>query len=220
MSTDKPPGDSLGARVSDRLGGSQKRPHNIAGLLLAAGSGKRFGGRKLVDAKVKGQAIGLLAAQKFHNVLATYIVVRAEDKSTQSMFEAAGFSVIVAQHAALGMGHSLAAGMEVIKGLDVNACLVGLADMPLIRESTLRALCERLEQGADIARPRYCGRAGQPVGFGRKYFESLCEISGDTGARGFLRVHHDAVEYLDVEDEGIVIDVDTADDLSTLEGSP
>ena len=195
---------------------STSEPRSVVGLLLAAGAGKRFGGTKLVDAKLNGQAIGLLAAETFKKILPLYVVVRAGDEVTRRMFETAGFQVIVSQRAASGMGYSLAAGIEFIKGLSVDACLIGLADMPLIKAQTLAMLCEHLQQGAEIVRPRYLGRPGQPVGFQRRHFDSLCGFSVDKGAREYLRSHQALVDYVEVEDEGTVIDVDTEEALSKL----
>jgi molybdenum cofactor cytidylyltransferase len=83
--------------------------------------------------------------------------------------------------------------------------------MPHVQPSTIQSLKTVLEQGAGIAAPIYRGKRGNPVGFSRQYLPQLLALEGDQGARGILK--HYPVTEVDVDDGGILRDVDTPADL-------
>lgn len=105
-----------------------------------------------------------------------------------------------------GMGVSLAAGVRAL-GPRVDGLFVALADMPYVRASTLRALRPVAETAARV--PTYRGRWGHPVLFGAAWFARLSALTGDRGARRLLEADPAQVERVPVEDEGIVLDLDT-----------
>lgn len=181
----------------------------IIGLMLAAGSSERYGSNKLRDAYINGQSMGLVAAAKFRSLMPTFVVVRPSDLDTRKLFEAQNYRVIDAEFAEQGMGYSLAAGMRFATEYDASACLVGLADMPFIGLQTLQQMIDALTAGATIARPRYAGKPGQPVGFQREVFSELRTLDEDKGARDFLTANVDLIHYVDVDDVGITMDIDT-----------
>jgi CTP:molybdopterin cytidylyltransferase MocA len=86
--------------------------------------------------------------------------------------------------------------------------VIALGDMPWVQPSTVAALREALELGAEIAVPRYHGARGNPVGFSRRYWHELIALQGDEGARSLLQRHITSITWVDVEDEGILRDVD------------
>jgi molybdenum cofactor cytidylyltransferase len=56
--------------------------------------------------------------------------------------------------------------------------------------------------------PRYEDTPGHPVGFSREFFAELLDLDGDEGARSVVRAHRDVVEFVDVDDPGVVTDLD------------
>ena len=99
---------------------------------------------------------------------------------------------------------------------DAQGWIVALGDMPHVQPSTIQSLKTALEQGARIAvpmiaAPMYRGQRGNPVGFSRHYLPQLLALEGDQGARGILK--HSAVTELEVDDSGILQDIDTPADL-------
>lgn len=160
--------------------------------------------------------MGLIAAEAFKRVLPLYVVVRAGNDELKNLYEAAGFEVIVAEHAQRGMGNSLSAGLQRVSATDNTACLVGLADMPLVQEETLRLLCSKLQAGSEIVRPIYQGQLGQPVGFTRAHFVNLIGLNQDKGARDYLEQHEQLIDYVEVNDVGVVTDIDTPQDLAKV----
>jgi molybdenum cofactor cytidylyltransferase len=125
------------------------------------------------------------------------------------MLNEAGCDVVFSTDAERGMGASLAAGIDA--SADSEGWIVALADMPRIAVSTVEAVARTLDGGASIVVPFYQGQRGHPVGFGPEHRDALRELDGDTGARALLAAHQ--VARLDLDDPGILRDVDTPEDL-------
>ena len=187
----------------------------IAGILLAAGRGTRFGGDKLLaplpDGALKmplATAMGVAAATHLASALPDSIaVVRVGDIVLANALRGAGLRIVECASADEGMGRSLASG--VIATSDARGWVVALADMPWIAATTIRAVADTLDAGASIVVPRYRGTRGHPVGFARRHFAALCALEGDEGARSIVAAHTGELTLLDVDDAGIVRDVDT-----------
>ena len=187
----------------------------IAGILLAAGAGIRFGGRKLLHRLPGGIPVGLAALRNVAAALPqVVIVVRPGDEELRQLLAREPVRVIECAKAECGMGHSLAAGVAAERGAD--GWVIALADMPLIRPDTIRAVARALEQGAQLVVPVFAGERGHPVGFGRQFRDQLLALSGDTGARGIVNANPAVLHPLEVDDPGVVQDVDTPADAERL----
>jgi len=189
-----------------------KGPKQIAGILLAAGSGTRFGGDKLLHPLEDGVAIAAHAAR---NLLAAtpdvIAVVRWGDFPLYDMLEQEGCQVTMFQGAARGMGASLAHGVREARSAD--GWVIALADMPRLAAATVRAVIAALEEGALIAAPAYRGERGHPVGFGAALRDELLELDGDRGARAVIEQHRGTVRLVECDDPGVLYDIDRKDDL-------
>jgi molybdenum cofactor cytidylyltransferase len=190
---------------------------NIAGILLAAGAGSRFGGEKLLHPLEDGVAIAAHAAR---NLLAAtpdvIAVVRWGDFPLYDMLEQEGCQVTMFQGAARGMGASLAHGVAQTRGAD--GWVVALADMPRITPDTTRRIIAALEEGALIAAPVHKGERGHPVGFGAALRDELLALDGDQGARAVVERHRSAVKIVECDDSGILYDIDRKSDLKPEKG--
>ena len=190
----------------------------IAGILLAAGAGTRFGGSKLLHPLPSGTPVGVAALRNLQSALPrVVIVVRPGDNELRRLLAKERVSIIECAEADRGMGHSLAAGVAAERSAD--AWVIALGDMPHVRSDTIRALAQALEQGAELVVPVFAGQRGHPVGFGRRFRDHLLALSGDAGARSVLTAHASAVHQLEVDDPGVVQDVDTAADAARLAGA-
>jgi len=188
----------------------------VAGLLLAAGLGTRFGGGKLgFPIPAAGGATVAIAVAALRNLAAIVphpvVVVRGGDPLA-AQYQREGARVVVAERAAHGMGASLAAGVASLP--DDSGVVVALADMPWIRPATIRRVVEAVAQGALIAAPRHRGERGHPVGFAPRLRHELEALDGDRGARALMTAHRDAMALIEVDDPGVLRDVDTRADLS------
>jgi molybdenum cofactor cytidylyltransferase len=185
---------------------------NIAGILLAAGAGSRFGGEKLLHPLEDGVAIAAHAAR---NLLAAtpdvIAVVRWGDFPLYDMLEQEGCQVTMFKGAARGMGASLAHGVAQARGAD--GWVVALADMPRISPDTTQRVVAALVEGALVAAPVCKGERGHPVGFGAALRDELLALDGDQGARAVVERHRDKVKLVECDDPGIFFDVDRKADL-------
>jgi molybdenum cofactor cytidylyltransferase len=197
----------------------------VIGILLAAGQGRRFdaSGRrlKLIEARrtgaVAGEPLALAAALALRAALGSVVaVVRSEQGPNQErlrrLLEQAGCAIVTcapADGAAEGMGASIACGIA--SRPHAGGWIIALADMPAIQPPTIRALRAAIEQGAASAAPYFRGQRGHPVAFGAACGPALAALVGDTGARAVLERFPPV--RIDVDDPGILMDVDRATDL-------
>lgn len=185
---------------------------NIVGILLAAGTGSRFGGDKLLHPLSDGIAIAAHAARNLLLAgLPVTAVVRPGDFPLADTLEQEGCTVTVCPGAARGMGASLAHAVASERGAD--GWVVALADMPRIAPGTIRAVVAALSEGALIAAPRYGNERGHPVGFGAALASELVALDGDQGARAVLERHRDALRVIDCSDAGVLYDIDRKSDV-------
>lgn len=116
-----------------------------------------------------------------------------------------------------GMGDSIAAAVRATS--DAAGWLILPGDLPLVQSTTLRAVAAALSAAVHAAQPRFRGERGHPVGFAAACFAQLSALEGNLGAAPVLRALRaaGAVTDVEVEDIGIVTDVDTPDALAQAE---
>lgn len=188
----------------------------IVAVLLAGGAATRFGGGKLLHPLDDGVAISAHAARNLQaGGLQVVAVVRLGDFPLAEMLEQEGCHVSQCAESARGMGFSLAHGVATAR--EAGGWVVALADMPRVRASTVRSVVEALEGGATIVTPTYRGERGHPVGFAGALRHELLALSGDSGARAVLERHRDAIVSIEVDDPGVLLDIDARSDLTRLD---
>ena len=185
-------------------------------IVLAAGQGSRFKApdhklaQRLGDSSVLTATLASALASQLHVVVVT--TARFADVACSSV--AARDVVVLPEVGASGVGR-LGMGVSIAAG--VGACpnsrgwLVLPGDMPLVRPSTLMAVANALDHHP-VAFAQHKGRRGHPVGFGAELYSELAALNGDEGARRLVaRYPAFAVE---LDDPGVLIDIDTEDDLA------
>ena len=188
-----------------------------AGLLLAAGAGRRIGTPKALLRDPGGtpwvrRAAALLADGGCSPVV---VVLGAESEQARELLPR-GLDVVVADDWADGMGVSLRAGLAALPELapHVDAAVVLLVDLPDLVPAVVRRVAEHAAPAA-LARATYGdtddARHGHPVLLGRDHWpRASATASGDRGARDYLEAH--GVVSVDCSDLAGGADVDTAAD--------
>lgn len=177
------------------------------GILLAAGRGTRFGSDKRMHVLEDGTPMVVASARPLRAVLSDVIAV-VEDAHNEiaRLLCREGVRVIANICAHEGMGTSIACG--VVSSAAARGWVIALADMPYVSTSSVRAIVAALESGADITAPSYGGRRGHPVGFSARHAQALMRLRGDEGARGIIAANPDTLELVEVQDKGVLMDID------------
>ena len=193
----------------------------VGALVLAAGFSRRFGATKLLAALPENRQISLFEQTLINLCMAlpTIVVVyrpelriqfhEIRDRASQH-YPGTVITLVEFEQAESGMGASLAFGASHIA--DWDAALVCLADMPYVMPSTYSLVAESVRPESIVV-PCYRGARGHPIAFGSAYLDELRALAGDAGGRAILDMHSAKIFTLNVDDDGILIDIDTQDDL-------
>jgi len=112
-----------------------------------------------------------------------------------------------------GISASVKVGIDALDRRS-EAVVIGLADKPLLRTSTIESLLDSHRRTrADIVVPVFRGKRGNPVLFRRGLYQRLCRLKGDVGAKVLIESNEYSVAEVPVNDVGILLDVDTPADL-------
>lgn len=181
-------------------------------VVLAAGAGRRFdaAAHKLAQPLGAGTVLGLTLAHAIETRWPVVVVTLAALVPLVAPWVATRDLVVLsADEAARGVGHSISAGIAAHAG--ANGWLLLPGDMPLVRPASILAVGRALRD-SPVACAQYKGRRGHPVGFAAELFSELLALDGDEGARRLLARY--PASGVEVDDPGVLIDVDTAADLA------
>ena len=191
----------------------------VAGVLLAAGQGSRFGRPKAL-VELDGQTLAergvtLLRAGGTDPVL---IVTGAAQVELRPEHQA---RTVYNGEWRTGMGSSLRAALRALTepeaAPEIGAVVVALADQPLVGAEAVGRLIAAYRAGAEVAVAAYDGKPRNPVLLAREHWpEVIATATGDQGARAFLRARPDLVTLVECGDTGRPDDIDTPADLEHI----
>ncbi len=187
----------------------------VKGIILAAGASERFGYPKQL-ALVEGvtmleRVVEIALASPLEDVV---VVLGAHAERLIPLLERRPVQVVVNREWEEGIASSVRAGI-LAAGPETEALVFFLADQPFVRPKTVAAVINRYyKTRKPIVAPTFRSTRGNPVLFDRSTFLELASIRGDKGGRSLMETHPDWVEMVEVDDPGILIDIDTPQDLS------
>jgi molybdenum cofactor cytidylyltransferase len=183
----------------------------IAGILLAAGRGSRFGSTKQLAIMPDKRTMLATSAGNLRAAVNQMVIVVSDDQALQAHASAIAreidCQIVINPRADDGMGTSIACGVSAT--LNADGWLIALADMPFIQSNTIESVAQALYKHRGIVVPTYLGTRGHPVGFDRAFMHQLCALHGDTGARALINAHSAQLTMLALEDAGVLRDIDT-----------
>ncbi|HNK17284.1 MAG TPA: nucleotidyltransferase family protein [Piscinibacter sp.] len=187
-------------------------------IVLAAGRGSRFLGADHKLAQRLGSAT--VFATTLRHAVATQlpvVVVTTQVFADVARRSVAARDVIVLPEVgtpgqeALGMGYSISSGVSAIP--DAGGWLILPGDMPMVRSDTMLEVARELADHA-VVFAQHKGVRGHPVGFSAELYSELVTLRGDEGARRLV-ARYPAIG-VEVDDPGVLIDVDTEADLESV----
>ena len=193
----------------------------VSAIILAAGASTRMGRPKQL-VPIDGVPMIRRTAETVLRAGIEDVVVVVGAVAAPVAVALAGLPVLVVLNAdwRLGLSSSVQAGVRTL-GAGTRAALLVLADQPRLRPDTLQAIVARYRAtGASIVAPYVQGKRGNPVLFDRSLFGELLAVRGDQGGKALLLRHREAVERVAVNDDGILADVDTPEDLAKASSAP
>lgn len=195
----------------------------LEAVLLAAGRGMRFGGDKLL-AEIDGAPLvaRALAAALAAPVRRVFVAVgddprliAALEAAADRLHAAARLVPVPVPNAVQGMGVSLRTAVAALPA-DAEGVFVFLGDMPAIAPQTPAKLALALTGADRIAVPLHGGQRGHPVLFGADWLGALTALEGDAGARKLLAEAGPRLIPVEVDDAGVLFDIDRPGDLARL----
>jgi molybdenum cofactor cytidylyltransferase len=192
----------------------------VGAVVLAAGSSSRMGEPKqllpLADNTVLGRTLENLLVAKVDEIVlvlgssAQTIRQRIADSPIKRL------KFFLNPEYAQGMATSLRVGLAGLDG-NTDAALIVLADQPFIRTETFDRIMDQYRHSeAQIVIPMFQGSRGNPVLLDRSVFHEVMALCGDIGCRAIFGNHLDEIIKVEVNDIGVLLDIDNKEDYERL----
>ncbi|CAL9598933.1 nucleotidyltransferase family protein [Streptomyces sp. enrichment culture] len=192
----------------------------VAGLVLAAGGGRRLGGRPKALLMHRGRPLveHAVAALRAAGCTRVHVVLGAAADAVRERAELSGCVLVDNPRWEHGMGSSLRAGLASLHGSGARAALVSLVDQPGVGAAATARVRAAYAGEDSLVAAAYDGARGHPVLFGAAHWAGVAAAAtGDQGARAYLREHAQEVTLVECGDIAAARDIDTEDDLGHLE---
>jgi molybdenum cofactor cytidylyltransferase len=188
----------------------------IAALVLAAGRSSRMGRNKLLIETPTGmlvqRAVDTVLASKARPVI---VVTGNDADAVEAALIGRAVSFVRNPDFAAGLATSLARGLYALPE-NTDGAVICLGDMPDVVPSLIDRLIAAYNpvEGRAIIVPVRSGRRGNPVLWGRRFFDDLRGLAGDTGGKQILARHDDWIAEITAADDGVLTDIDTPEALA------
>jgi len=208
----------------------ENHPRSIAGLILAAGESSRMAPlgihKALLEYRGRTFLETIVTTLRRAGVQRIVVVVGHRAEEIQGRLAGRpcgmdGVEWVVNRDYPRGQTSSLQAGLKALAAGDVKvaveAVVLCLVDHPAVAAETVRAVIRAFQQsGAPVVVPTYQGRRGHPVLISRSLFAALVSLPPDAGANTVIRKYGDATQLVEVNDPGMLVDVDDPESYARL----
>jgi molybdenum cofactor cytidylyltransferase len=183
----------------------------VAGLILAAGKSERMGSPKpLLQIRGKSFLEHIVAQAQRSNLSELRIVLGHQADKVLRTLPQLQSEVIINPDYDQGQLSSLIKGLQAVEKSSVEGVMLFLVDHPFVTCELINSLLQQFSrQPLPIVIPTFHRRRGHPMIFGRQLFSELVKAPLDQGAAVVVRSHQPEILHVEIEDEGILIDIDT-----------
>ncbi|MDI3405305.1 nucleotidyltransferase family protein [Streptomyces cavernicola] len=191
----------------------------VVGLLLAAGGGRRLGGRPKALLPYRGRPLVEHAVEVLRTggCAEVHVVIGAAADRVREEASLDGCVLVENPEWEQGMGSSLRAGLDSLRGSGAEAALVSLVDQPGIGAEAVARVVAAHTSPKSLVCAAYTGRRGHPVLFGSERWAGIAATAtGDRGARAYLKEHEADITRVECADVAEAFDIDTEADLVRL----
>ena len=197
-----------------------KNDRHVAAVVLAAGRSTRMGEPKQLlrvgERTVLERTVENVREADVEEIVLVLGYSAEEIRRELPADLSDGLRIVVNRQYKEGMASSLREGLSAVSG-QMDGALIVLADQPFVRSETIDRIVERYRGSeAEIVIPFFEGRRGNPVLLDRSVFPEAMALEGDTGFRAMFSSHAVGIENVDVDDSGILLDIDDRADYERL----
>ena len=193
----------------------------LEGIILAAGESRRMGYPKPL-LEIGGRTFIEQIAQTMLAVVPRLVIVLGahRERVRAAIPRDARITIVENPEYTRGQLSSLKIGLGALQP-DSSGAVVHLGDHPMVRAETFRMIVDSYDRtGMPIVIARHDRRRGHPVIFDRTVFAELLSAPEEEGARHVVNADPSRVAYVDLDDPGINLDLDTPADLKRAGLSP
>ena len=195
------------------------RQPRIAAIVLAAGRSSRMAPANKLLVEVDGTPMARRAVDAAigSQAVATIVVLGNDAARVRQALAGRDATIVEASDFAQGLSASLRAGLAALPA-DIDGVLVLLGDMPRVASAHLDRLIAAFApgEGRAICIPTHRAKRGNPILWDARFVPEMRALEGDQGARGLLGAHADQVCEVEMQDDAVLLDVDTPAALAAL----
>jgi molybdenum cofactor cytidylyltransferase len=199
---------------------TQNSNARVSAVVLAAGASTRMGRAKqllpLGETTVLTRTLENVCAAGLEDIVLVLGASAEEIRRQLHQSLLQGLRVVINQAYAQGMASSLREGLSAVDQ-ESDAALIVLGDQPFLQPQTLHRIIDRYRGSrAQIVVPTYQGERGNPVLLHRSVFSEAMVLEGDVGCRAIFANHLEGISKVEVEDMGVLLDLDDPADYERL----
>jgi len=193
----------------------------ISAILLAAGEANRMGQPKQLMPFGQSTILERTIDNLLNSAVSeTIVVLGYREEEIRKTIAGKPVKIAINPDYQQGMSTSIIAGLKQVDKR-ARAVLIALGDQPFVDSQTITSLVEAfIANSRGIIIPVYQGRRGNPVIFAIKYKGELLHLKGDVGGREIIKRHPDDVLEVAVNCEGVLLDIDTAENYTSMIFNP